>query len=148
MTYWTICPKITQQTPYFGGDILFTIGICDDRPLCRRLLEALIHLYEEEKDVLFNICEFSSGEELLEEIEKHGLVFDLLFLDNSMKRLTGLETARLIRQSESTSACSIVFVTSADDHDQFMQVRPLQVVCKPCTQERIETVLEKVLSKP
>lgn len=147
MAYWTICPKIIQQTPDVGGDVLFTIGICDDRPLCRRLLEALIHRYEEEKNVLFNIYEFSSGEELLEEIEKHGLVFDLLFLDNSMKKLTGLETARLIRQSESTSACSIVFVTSEDDHDQFMQVRPLQVVCKPCTREHIEAILEKVLAK-
>jgi len=94
----------------------------------RRLLKALIHLYEEEKVVLFNIYEFSSGEELLEEIEKHDIVFDVLFLDNSMKKLTGLETARLIRQFESTSACSIVFVTSADDHDQFMQVKPLQVI--------------------
>ena len=127
---------------------MFTIGICDDRPLSRYLLEALIHLYEEEKNVLFNIYEFSSGEELLEEIEKQGLVFNLLFLDNSMKKLTGLETARQIRQSKSTSACNIVFVTSAEDHDQFTQVKPLQIVCKPCTQEHIEAILEKVLPKP
>lgn len=147
MTYWTICPKIIQQTPDVGGVLLFTIGICDDRPLCRRLLEALIHLYEEEKNVQFNIYEFSSGEGLLEEIEKQGLVFDLLFLDNRMKKLTGLEIARQIRQSESTSECNIVFVTSADDHDQFMQVRPLQVVSKPCTRERIEAILEKILAK-
>ncbi|SDG61589.1 LytR/AlgR family response regulator transcription factor [Desulfosporosinus hippei] len=127
---------------------MFTIGICDDRPLSRYLLEALIHLYEEEKDVLFNIYEFSSGEELLAEIEKQGLVFDLLFLDNSMKKLSGLETARQIRQSKSTSACSIVFVTSAEDHDQFMQVKPLRIVSKPSTQEHIEAILEKVLAKP
>ncbi|EHQ89022.1 response regulator of the LytR/AlgR family [Desulfosporosinus youngiae DSM 17734] len=106
---------------------MFTIGICDDRPLSRRLLEALIHLYEEEKDVLFNIYEFSSGEELLAEIEKQGLAFDLLFLNNSMKKLSGLETARQIRLSKSTSACSIVFVTSAEDHAQFMPVKPLQL---------------------
>lgn len=76
---------------------MFTIGICDDRPLSRHLLEVLIHLYEEEQNVQFNIYEFSSGEELLEEIEMQGLVFDLLFLDNSMKKLSGLETARQIR---------------------------------------------------
>jgi len=145
LTYWTICPKIIQK-PDVGGDVLFTIGICDDRLLCRRLLEAQIHLYEEENDILFNIYEFSNGEELLEEIERDGLVFDLIFLDNSMKKLTGLETARLIRQSKSTSACDIVFVTSADNHDQFMQVRPLQVVCKPCTQEGVKAILEKVLA--
>jgi len=147
LTYWTICPKITQQTPYVGGDILFTIGICDDRPLCRRLLESFIHLYEEEKGVLFNIYQFGSGEELLEELNKQGMVFDLLFLDNSMKKLTGLETAKQIRQSHSMSKCSIVFVTSADDHKQFMQVQPLQVLCKPGTQERIDAILGKVLTK-
>ena len=127
---------------------MFTIGICDDRPLSRRLLEALIHLYEEEQNVLFNIYEFSSGEELLAEIEKQGLAFDLLFLDNSMKKLSGLETARQIRLSKSMSACSIVFVTSAENHDQFMPVKPLQIVCKPCTREHIEAILEKVLTKP
>ena len=126
---------------------MFTIGICDDRPLCRHLLEAFIHLYEEEKGVLFDIYQFGSGEELLEELDKQDMIFDLLFLDNSMKKLTGLETAKQLRQSNSMSTCSIVFVTSADDHKQFMQVQPLQIVCKPGTQERIDAILDKVLTK-
>lgn len=126
---------------------MFTIGICDDRPLCRQLLEAFIDLYEEEKGVLFDIYQFGSGEELLEKLNKHGIVFDLLFLDNSMKKLTGLETAKQIRQSDSMSTCNIVFVTSEDDHEQFRQVQPLQVVCKPGTQERIAAILDKVFVK-
>lgn len=125
---------------------MFNIGICDDRPLCRYLLEAFIHLYEEEKEYLFDIYQFGSGEELLEELNKHGMILDLLFLDNSMKKLTGLETAKQIRQSDSMSTCSIVFVTSADDHKQFIQVQPLQVICKPGTQEHIAAILDKVLS--
>ena len=125
---------------------MFTIAICDDRPLCRQLLMVFIHLYEEEKGILFDIHQFGSGEELLEEINKHGMVFDLLFLDNSMKKLTGLETAKQIRQSDSMSACSIVFVTSEDDHDQFSEVQPLQVVCKPGSQERIGAILEVLTS--
>jgi DNA-binding LytR/AlgR family response regulator len=126
---------------------LLTIGICDDRPLCRRLLEAFIHLYKEQKGVLFDIYQFGSGEELLEKLNKRGMIFDLLFLDNSMKKLTGLETAKQIRQSWSMSICSIVFVTSADDHDQFIQVQPLKVVGKPATQEHIDAILDNVLAK-
>lgn len=126
---------------------MFTIGICDDRPLCRQLLKEFIHIYEEEKGFLFDIYQFGSGEELLEELKKHSMVFDLLFLDNSMKKLTGLETAKQIRQSDSMSACYIVFVTSEDDHEQFMHVQPLQVVCKPGTQECIGAILDKVLGK-
>ncbi|EHQ87918.1 LytR/AlgR family response regulator transcription factor [Desulfosporosinus youngiae] len=124
---------------------MFTIGICDDRPLCRKLLEAFIHLYENEKGVLFDIHQFGSGEELLEELKKHVMVFDLLFLDNSMKKLTGLETAKQIRQSDSMSACNIVFVTSEDNHEQFRQVQPLQVIYKPGTLECIGAILDKVL---
>jgi len=75
------------------------------------------------------------------------MIFDLLFLDNSLKKLTGLEAAKQIRQSASMSACSIVFVPSADDHDQFKQVQPLQVVCKPGTKEIIDIILERVLVK-
>jgi len=126
---------------------LLNIGICDDRLLCRLLLETFIHLYEEEKGVLFDIYQFGSGEELLEELNKRDIIFDLLFLDNSMNKLTGLETAKQIRQSDSMSTCSIVFVTSADDHKQFMQVQPLQVVCKPGTQERIDAILDNVLAQ-
>ncbi|WP_434509819.1 LytR/AlgR family response regulator transcription factor [Desulfitobacterium sp. AusDCA] len=126
---------------------MLTIGICDDRPLCRRLLEQFVHLYEEEKGVLFDIYQFGSGEELLEELNQRDMIFDLVFLDNGMKKLTGLETAKLIQQSDSMSACSIVFVTAADDHDQFRQVQPLQVICKPGTPERIHTILDKVLAK-
>ena len=112
-----------------------------------QLLEAFIHLYEKEKGVSFDIYQFGSGEELLEELNKLGMIFDLLFLDNSMKKLTGIETAKTCKAIRSMSTCSIVFVTFADDHDQFMQVQPLQVACKSGTQERIDAILDKVLDK-
>ncbi|ADY55522.1 response regulator receiver [Syntrophobotulus glycolicus DSM 8271] len=126
---------------------MLTIGICDDRPLCRRLWESFLRLYEKEKGLFFHVHQFDSGERLLEEIDRQGMVFDLLFLDNSMKKLTGLETARQIRQSAAMAGCSIVFVTSAEDHDQFMPVQPLQVVSKPATQECIGEILDKVLAQ-
>jgi CheY-like chemotaxis protein len=122
-------------------------GICDDRLLCRQLLEIFIQLYAEEKGLLFDIHQFGSGEELLEKLNRHGMIFDLIFLDNSMKKLTGLETAKQIRQSDSMSTCSIVFVTVADDQDQFMLVQPLQVVPKPGTKEIMDAILERVLAK-
>ena len=126
---------------------MFSIGVCDDRPLCRQLLEEFILLYEKEKGILFDIHQFGSGEELLEELHILDMILDLLFLDNSMKKLTGLETAKLIQQSDSMSACSIVFVTADDDHDQFMQIQPLRVVGKPVTRECIDAILDKVLAE-
>ncbi|AET70604.1 response regulator of the LytR/AlgR family [Desulfosporosinus orientis DSM 765] len=126
---------------------MLNIEICDDRPLPRKLLEILLRQYEEEKGGVFEICQFGSGEELLEELDQHHRTFDLVFLDNSMKKLTGLETAMQIRQSASPSKCRIVFVTSAEDHKQFMPVQPLQVIAKPCSQELIDAILDRVLGK-
>ncbi|MHB8127203.1 MAG: nickel insertion protein [Desulfitobacteriaceae bacterium] len=56
-------------------------------------------------------------------------------------------TSPQIRQSDSMSTCSIVFVTSADDQDQFMSVQPLQVVPKPGTKEIMDAILDSVLAK-
>ena len=47
---------------------MLTIAICDDRPACRLLLNEFIHLYEQEKGLLFDIHQFPSGEALLEEM--------------------------------------------------------------------------------
>ncbi|SHN52030.1 LytR/AlgR family response regulator transcription factor [Desulfitobacterium chlororespirans] len=126
---------------------MLTIGICDDRSLCRQLLQAFIRLYEEETGIIFDIHQFDSGEALLNELNRHALVLDLLFLDNSMKNLTGLETAQRIRQSDSMPTCGIVFVTADDEHEQFMTAQPLHVISKPATRECINTILDKVLAE-
>lgn len=126
---------------------MLSIGICDDKVLSRKLLEIFLHQYEVSQGVLFKIHQFGSGEELLEEIDSHGKTFDLIFLDNYMKGLTGLETAIQIRQFPSLSKCGLVFVTSAEDHKQFAPVQPLEVVAKPVTQELIDLILQKVIGK-
>lgn len=36
----------------------------------------------------------------------------------------------------------------AEEHEQFRQIGPLQVVSKPCTLGYIETIFEMVLTKP
>ncbi|MPN50607.1 hypothetical protein SDC9_198238 [bioreactor metagenome] len=47
-------------------NLLINIAICDDMPILREVLAEMIHTYEAEKNTKFNLCEFGSGEELLE----------------------------------------------------------------------------------
>lgn len=129
---------------------MLNIGICDDFPIFRELIETCIQQYDEKKENIFNIRQFGSGEELLDWLDRENVRFDLLFLDYYMKKLTGLETAKRIRQMElngSKSVCSIVFVTSMDDPYELMSVHPLRVIRKPVSQEIINDILDKVLAE-
>ena len=46
----------------------------------------------------FNLYEFDSGEEIIEKFDENKKFFDLFFLDNFMKKLTGLQTVLRIRE--------------------------------------------------
>jgi len=124
---------------------LLKIGICDDIPILCDVIEYCIHLYEDVMGVYFDIDKFSSGEELLEKYSS-GVCYDILFLDHNMKKLTGFETAKRIRQNHSDNPCSIIIVTSSDNHNQFNSIHPLQVITKPVSAEVISNVLTKALS--
>lgn len=133
----------------FWGDKMLNIGICDDIPVFRELIETCIRQYDEKKGNTFNIRQFGSGEELLDWLDRKKVCFDLLFLDYYMKKLNGLEAAKMIRQMElnnSKAACNIVFVTSMDQPHELMSVHPLRVIRKPVSQEIINDILAKVLA--
>lgn len=123
---------------------MLNIALCDDMPVLRELLEMFIREYETENKVKFQIYQFDSGEGLLEKYEKGHIHFDILFLDNYMKKLTGVKTALLIREYD--KSCQIVFVTSSDLQQEFMAAAPLAILRKPITKEVICKVLDKVLA--
>ncbi len=123
---------------------MLNIGICDDRPILREHLMMLIHEYEIEKGVHFNLYQFGSGEGLLEKFKEDKNFFDLFFLDNYMQGLTGLETALCVRRGN--PACHIVFVTATDEEAAFMAASPLRILSKPAQKEDIESILDVALA--
>lgn len=125
--------------------LLLNICICDDNPLQRKLLICLIHEYEDVNEVRFNLYEFNSGEDLLKKFSEDKFLFDLYFLDNHMKRLTGIETALRLRNYN--RECNIVFVTASDEKYAFKQALPLKVLYKPAQQEDINKILNMVLAE-
>lgn len=124
---------------------MLKIGICDDIPILCDVIEYCIRLYEDVMGIYFDIDKFTSGEELLEKYGS-GVRYDVLFLDHNMKKLTGFETAKRIRQNHSACSCSIIIVTASANHYQFNSIQPLQVITKPVSAEDINNVLTKVLS--
>ncbi|HOQ07381.1 MAG TPA: response regulator [Clostridiales bacterium] len=129
---------------------MINIGICDDLPINREIIKAIIQQYGKENDQTFSIWEFGSGEELVGFLNDNDISFDLVFLDYYMKELTGLETAIKIRQMEhdgSKPACNIVFVTATENTLGLMSVRPLRILQKPVSPGTINAILTFVLSE-
>lgn len=120
------------------------ICLCDDGALQRAYLKLIIQEYEIRSGVRFNLSEFSSGEDLLEQFQENPTRFDLYFLDHRMKNITGLETASSIRQRNKD--CAIVFVTASEGPGDFEAVSPLRVLNKPAQPAAVYEVLDQVFA--
>lgn len=73
-----------------------TVAICDDEPYFIEQLSEMLHAYCQKMALSCQIKCFASGEELIETEEK----FNLIFLDINMKKLTGIETAAILRKRD------------------------------------------------
>lgn len=87
------------------------IAICDDEKKFLDVLKGMITSCYSEVDKL-TISEYGSGEELLQEFEPYK--FDVMILDIEMKELTGLDVAKIVRETD--KAVIIAFLTS---HQEF-----------------------------
>ena len=77
--------------------MLLQVGICDDEKEDIRILNDYMKHYEMNYDIEFDITCFSSGNDLLQTINKTPC-FQILFLDVEMPGLSGIETAARVRE--------------------------------------------------
>lgn len=68
--------------------------------------------------------------------------YQLIFMDIYMSELTGIDTAKLIREQD--AGCLLVFLTASREHtwDSF-PLHPFDYLLKPCTDEQIFRVLSE-----
>ena len=120
------------------------IGICDDEQWVRLNLRSTLERLLERQDIPCNSFEFSSGEGLLKWLSKHPGELDVLFLDIEMRGITGMETARKIRETD--DMLILVFVTGFSDYvfDGYT-VGAIDYLMKPPDGKRLEDVMSKVL---
>lgn len=85
-------------------------GICEDDLIHIKILKNHIKEVIKSKNLPFEIYEFKSGEELIKNYPKY---LDILFLDIQMEGLTGMDTARRIREFDNN--VEILFTTSLNE---------------------------------
>ncbi len=122
---------------------MIRIGICDDNAGARIALEAAVErTLERRRSGGAAFFHFSSGEGILQWLDKHAGEMDLVFLDIEMGGLDGMETARRIRAADGSLA--MVFVTGYSDYvfDGYA-VGALGYLMKPPKPEALDDVLER-----
>ena len=125
---------------------MLSIGLCDDNQENRLSLQWLLEGILEKKEIQHTIFDFSSGETLLQWMERHPNKIDLLFLDIEMGKLNGMDTAKQLR--EKYENLQIVFVTGFPDYvfDGY-GVGALGYLMKPAKRERLEEIISRALTK-
>lgn len=88
------------------------IAVVDDQTSEISFLCSIIESYAEDTGLSLEISRFQSGEELLSGYQPY--TYYVIFLDIYMKNMSGIDTARLIRDKDKET--SIVFLTSSRDH--------------------------------
>lgn len=116
-------------------------AVIDDQPVCQEKVKKCLERYCQENYAgeLPGIECFTSGEEFLAHFSPEA--YDLIFIDQYMAGLTGLDTARKIREIDRLVA--LVFVTTSREHavDSF-GVRASGYLVKPYTYSNFERTME------
>ncbi|ENY8397393.1 TPA: response regulator transcription factor [Clostridioides difficile] len=106
---------------------MYRIVICEDDIIQIAFLRECILKSLEGISSQIELFEFNSGEELLE-TNLEGI--DIFFLDIKMLQLTGMDVAKIIRETNDTS--EIIFITSIVDYIQEgYKVRAYRYLLKP-----------------
>lgn len=113
---------------------MINIVICDDDYLFREVLREYLEIILKEITNQFEITEFNCGEELVQNYSDN---IDIFFLDIDMKKITGMDVARKIREVNDKS--EIIFITGLIDYIQDgYEVRAYRYLLKPIKFEKLK----------
>lgn len=93
---------------------MIRIAICDDEKIFIDSYIKLINNIKKEYKYDIEIYTFESGEDLIKYTVINEIIFDLVFLDIIMEGLSGVETAKKLKQMH--QAIQIVFLTSSKEY--------------------------------
>ena len=113
------------------------LGICDDQPEVLCELQKMLYGICDEIGLNNEICAFSDGHELLEQIER----FQVVFLDIEMPQMDGIELGKQIK--EKNPGCKIIMATGmVERFKEAFQIRALRFVTKPFVRDEVKEALE------
>lgn len=120
------------------------IGICDDEFYQRNMLDKIIEKLAKELHIKIETKQHMSGEELLKKLEKDIYSYDIILLDIQMKELTGIDVAKILRETNQTTL--IIFITAVPDFVfEGYNVRAFNYILKPIDEKKVKEVLTQAI---
>lgn len=112
---------------------MINIGICDDELNYRVKIKDILKEILSSYPINYNIYEFSSGEELLNNYPKD---LDILIIDIQLKIINGMDAARKIRKFDEN--LEIIFMTSfAEFMQDGYEVKAYRYILKPINERKV-----------
>ena len=122
---------------------MYKIAIVEDEEKQVQKIKKLLHQYEKEKLVDFELTFFSDGDEI---VEKYDCSFDLILMDIMMQFMDGMTAAEEIRKKDETVI--IIFITNMVNYAiKGYQVGAFDYILKPITYFPLEKSLNRALTK-
>ena len=116
-----------------------SVMVCDDLAEERASLGRMVEAYCRRKAIELSLESAAGGEELLDRWRPGR--WDLVFLDIFMPGLSGVETARRLRQKD--AACALIFATTSQEHGlESFELRVMDYLVKPFDQSLVDQALD------
>jgi len=123
---------------------MYRIAICDDEQIRRDEVRQMLLTLSVKSGIEFTSESFTSGEELIAFYENGGEPFHIWVLDIEMNGLTGIETARKLRDAKRLSE-QIIFLTSYAEYMlESFDVMTFQYLLKPVDLDVFEEKMLKL----
>ena len=120
------------------------IAIVDDLPGERALMKARLEKALARCSVQADYSEYESGEAFLAAAK--AAPFAVALLDIYMPGINGVETAKALRAFD--PACLLIFTTTSTDHAlEGFQVRAMQYLVKPFTEDDIAQLMDEIFAR-
>ncbi|MBE6009026.1 MAG: response regulator transcription factor [Lachnospiraceae bacterium] len=124
------------------------IAVCDNSSIYRELIADILNMYFSNnfnyRFISHEIIKFDSSAALIYDFEE-GSIFDIIFIDVYMKKLSGIETARRLRQKGYKGAIILISETAKYAVEGY-EVEACRYMIKPFGYEEIASVMDKLVS--
>lgn len=123
---------------------MLQIAICEDEFKQRNMLKNILTGQIKENNLDAKINDYESGEQLINSIKNNSYRFDIIFLDIQMKKISGIDTAKIIRKTNKIAI--IIFVTGLMEYVfEGYNVRAFNYILKPFKIDKIAKVFKEAL---
>lgn len=122
---------------------MLSVAIVDDMPQMQEHLKKCLEYLAEKKNLQIQISQFSSGKAFLWEYQPE---YDIVLMDVEMPELSGIETAKALRELDQTVL--LVFVTNFAQYAlRGYEVDAISYIMKPVNPYDFALKMERVLSR-